>query len=100
MKTTDPMAAKVSMFKEATLEARENLATQLLNPETISQAMARAAALGHNAVRIDGKGVDLRQTKAAAALLKRLKAAGAEYEWEQRVLEPAHLRYADLIISW
>jgi Holliday junction resolvasome RuvABC ATP-dependent DNA helicase subunit len=98
----DPLTDKVTMFKAATLEARENLAAQLFKPETVSEQMARAAAQGLSFIKVDTKGIDLQQTKAAKELTKRLTAAGAGCEWIVRSLgnDSASLRYADLVIKW
>lgn len=101
MTKPDPMKAKVAMFKEATSEARELHAKTVLHPETVSEQMARAAALGHSAVKIDVKGVNITRTQTAGDLVKRLTAAGANCEWVQRTLGDAGtLKYSDLIISW
>lgn len=101
MKKPDPLAAKVAMFKDATIEAREHLAKQVFNPETVSEQMARAAAQGLSAVKVDTKGVNLVQTAAAKELLTRLTGAGAQCEWLPRSLGDAGtLKYSDLLISW
>lgn len=101
MTKTDPLATKVATFKEATKEFREKTADAVFNAETVSEQMARAAALGHSAVKIDAKGVNMISTKAAKALVKRLTDAGAHCEWVQRTLGDAGtLKYSDLIISW
>ena len=101
MTKIDPLAAKVASFKEATKEFREKMAEAVFNAETISEQMARAAAQGLSAIKVDAKGVNMVGTKAAKALIKRLADAGVHCEWVQRTLGDAGtLKYSGLIISW
>lgn len=101
MTKVDPLTDKVALFKAATKEFREKSAEAIFDPKTVSEQMARAAAQGLSSVKVDAKGINMTNTKAAKALVQRLTEAGAHCEWVQRTLGDAGtLKYSDLIISW
>ena len=76
------MPSLIDKIRAESAAARERIAAELLNREAVKTAMVKAAGLGLNSLRlVPPHPVDLRQTAAAAELVKFVQDSGARVTW-------------------